>query len=172
MKTFLRQCFAGIFFGCLLVCAPVQAQEFRLGFVRIDRIFKEATSAKAAQTKLEQEFAQRDKDLLDQSALLKSMVEKFQIEATALSEVQRASRQKMLADQDRELQRKRRAFQEDLNTRQTEEWQQLLTSANTVVKQIAKAENFDLVLQDAVYVNPKHDITDKVISILNAQSTK
>ena len=30
------------------------------------------------------------------------------------------------------------------------------------------AEKYDLILQDAVYVNPKHDITDKVIKALNA----
>jgi outer membrane protein len=37
-----------------------------------------------------------------------------------------------------------------------------------VVKQVAESEKYDLVLQEAVYVNPKHDITDKVIKALNA----
>ena len=29
-------------------------------------------------------------------------------------------------------------------------------------------EKYDVVLQEAVYINPKHDITDKVIKALNA----
>jgi outer membrane protein len=29
-------------------------------------------------------------------------------------------------------------------------------------------EKYDLILQEAVYVNPKHDITDKVIKALNS----
>jgi outer membrane protein len=37
-----------------------------------------------------------------------------------------------------------------------------------VVKQVAEQEKYDVVLQEAVYVNPKHDITDKVIKALNA----
>jgi outer membrane protein len=36
------------------------------------------------------------------------------------------------------------------------------------VKQVAEAEKYDLILQEAVYINPKHDITEKVIRALNA----
>jgi outer membrane protein len=172
MNNLLGRRFTGIFFAAVLVCTQLQAQELRFGFVKTDRIFKEANSAKAAQTKLEQEFAKRDKELADQGAALKSAADKFQVEAPTLSEAQRARRQKSLAEQDRELQRTRRSFQEDLNARKNEELQQLIASANRVVKQVAEAEKYDLVLQDAVYVDPKHDITDKVLGILNAESAK
>ena len=70
-------------------------------------------------------------------------------------------------DLDRDFQRKRREFQEDLTSRKNEELQLVLERANKVVKQVAEAEKYDLVLQDAVYINPKHDITDKVIKALN-----
>jgi outer membrane protein len=73
-----------------------------------------------------------------------------------------------LSDQDREFQRKRREFQEDLNARKNEELQQVLEKANKVVKQIAEAEKYDVILQEAVYISPKHDITDKVIKIINS----
>jgi outer membrane protein len=77
-----------------------------------------------------------------------------------------------LVDQDREFQRKRREFQEDLNARKNEELQQVLERANKVVKQVAETEKYDLILQEAVYVNPKHDITDKVIKVLNSVAVK
>jgi len=35
---------------------------------------------------------------------------------------------------------------------------------------LAEAEKYDLIVQEAVYVNPKHDITDKVLKSLNAAS--
>ena len=152
--------------------AQVQAQEFRIGFVSTDRIFKEANTAKAAQAKLEQEFSKREKELVDQGATLKSMADKFEREAPTLSESQRATRQKQLVEQDRDFQRKRREFQEDLNSRKNEELQQVLERANKVVKQVAESEKYDLVLQEAVYVNAKHDITDKVIKVLNSGSVK
>ncbi|MFZ4480253.1 MAG: OmpH family outer membrane protein [Rhodoferax sp.] len=152
--------------------APVQAQEFRIGFVSTDRIFKEAGTAKAAQGKLEQEFARREKEIVDLGSTLKSMADKFEREAPTLAEGQRTSRQKQLVDQEREFQRKRREFQEDLNSRKNEELQQVLERANKVVKQVAEAEKYDLILQEAVYVNPKYDITDKVIKALNSGGVK
>jgi outer membrane protein len=85
-----------------------------------------------------------------------------------LSETQRTTRQRQLSDQDREFQRKRREFQEDLNARKNEELQQVLEKANKVVKQVAEAEKYDLILQEAVYINPKHDITEKVIKVINS----
>ena len=147
------------------VCA--QAQDFRIGFISTDRIFREANTAKAAQTKLEQEFSRREKELMDLGNTLKTNSEKLEREAPTLSEAQRVARQRQLSEQDREFQRKRREFQEDLNARKNEEFQLVLERANRVVRQVAEAEKYDLVLQEAVYINPKHDITEKVIKAIN-----
>jgi len=152
----------------LAMAMPALAEDFRVGFVNTDRVFREANSAKAAQAKLEQEFSRREKDLNDLGNTLKAASDKFDREAPTLSESQRAQRQKQLIDQDREFQRKRREFQEDLTARKNEELQQVLERANRIVKQVAEQEKYDLVLQEAVYINPKHDITDKVIKALNA----
>ncbi len=168
MKILSCNCITALMLGIAALTAPVQAQEFRIGFVNTDRIFKEATSAKAAQTKLEQEFSKREKELVDLGASLKNFNDKLEREGPTLSDSQRATRQKQLVDQDRDFQRKRREFQEDLNARKNEELQMVLERANRVVKQVAEAEKYDLVIQEAVYISPKHDITDKVIKALNA----
>lgn len=144
------------------------AQEIKIGIVNLDRIFREANTAKAAQTKLEQEFSKREKELNDVAAQVKTLSEKFEREAPTLSESQRATRQKQLVDQDRDFQRKRREFQEDLNTRKNEELQLVIERANKVVKSVAETEKYDLIVQEAVYVNPRLDITEKVIKALNA----
>jgi outer membrane protein len=165
MKYLCRQCLVFLF-GVLALAA--HADDFRVGFVNTDRIFREANTAKAAQAKLEQEFSKREKDLNALGDALKNASDKFEREAPTLSESQRAQRQKQLVDQDRDFQRKRREFQEDLNARKNEELQQILERANRVVRQVAEQEKYDLVLQEAVYINPKHDITDKVIKALNS----
>jgi len=162
---------------CLLVLGALgataaNAQEFKSGFVNTDRIFREASTAKSAQAKLEQEFAKREKDLVELGNTIKTASEKFEREAPTLSETQRGLRQKQLMDQDREFQRKRREFQEDLNTRKNEEQQVVIERANRAVKQVAETEKYDVIFQEAVYINPKHDITDKVIKSLNASAGK
>ncbi|MEY4726167.1 MAG: hypothetical protein RLZ36_794 [Pseudomonadota bacterium] len=166
MTTMTRQISLALVLGVAALCA--QAEEIRIGFINTDRIFKESNTAKQAQSKLEQEFSKREKDLVDAEKTFKAAVEKFEREAPTLSESQRISRQKQLGEQDRDFQRKRREFQEELNARKNEEFQQVLERANRVIKQVAETEKYDLVLQEAVYINPKHDITDKVLKVINA----
>jgi outer membrane protein len=168
MKFLTFRFFVSVAFTAATLTSFAQAEEFRIGFVNTDRIFREANAAKAAQAKLETEFAKREKELVDIGNTLKSASEKFEREAPTLAESQRNIRQKQLVEQDRDFQRKRREFQEDLNARKNEELQAVLERANRLVKQVAEAEKYDVVLQEAVYINPKHDITEKVIKALNA----
>lgn len=170
MKSLFRQTSLALLIGTAALATSVQAQEFKAGFVNTDRIFREANTAKTAQAKLEQEFARREKELVDIGNSLKSATEKFEREAPTMAESQRTTRQRQLVDQDRDFQRKRREFQEDLSARKNEELAQVLERANRVVKQVAEAEKYDVILQEAVYINPKHDITDKVIKALNGAS--
>jgi outer membrane protein len=157
--------------GLLAGCAvSATAQEFKVGYINTQAITTESTPAKAAQAKLEQEFSTRQKGLTDLQASLKVFGEKFERDAPTLSESQRSARQKEGAEMSRDLQRRQREFQEDLNGRRNEELQQVLDRATKAVKQVADAEKYDMVLQEVVYVNKKHDITEKVIKILNTGS--
>lgn len=150
--------------------ATAVAQDFKVGVVNVLRLTNESTPAKLAQQKLEQEFSKRQKELAEQQTNLKSLSEKFERDAPTLSETQRAARQKEYTDVGRDFQRRQREFQEDVNARRNEELQLVMEKATRAVKQVADAEKYDLVLQEAVYVNSKHDITDKVLKILNATS--
>jgi outer membrane protein len=145
-----------------------QAQEMKIGYVNSERVMREANMAKAAQAKLETEFGKREKDLADLGARLKATADKLEKDAPTLAETERSRRQRELVEQDREFQRKRREFQEDLNQRKNEELAAVLERANKVIKQIFDQEKYDLILQDAVHWSPRVDITKKVIDALNA----
>lgn len=162
--------------AALLAVAAVgaQAQEMKIGFVNSDRVLREATPAKAAQTRLEVEFSKRQKEGEDAAAKLKAAADKLDKDAPTLGEAERGRRQRDLVEQDRELQRKRREFQEDLNQRKNEELAAVVERANKVVKQIYDSEKFDLILQGdvVIFASSRVDITDKVIKALNAQGAK
>jgi outer membrane protein len=149
-----------------------KAQELKIGYVNSDRVLREAGPAKAAQAKLEAEVKKREKELGDMDARLKAAADKLEKDAPTLAESERNRRQRDLVDQDREIQRKRREFQEDINQRKNEELGQVVERANRVIKQIFETEKYDLILQEAVFAGPRADITDKVIKALNAQSGK
>jgi outer membrane protein len=148
------------------------AQELKIGYVNSDRVLREAAPAKAAQAKLETEVRKREKELSDMDARLKAAADKLEKDVPTLAEAERNRRQRDLVDQDREIQRKRREFQEDINQRKNEELGQVVERANRVIKQIFETEKYDLILQEAVFAGPRADITDKVIKALNAQGGK
>lgn len=149
------------------VMPEASAEELKIGFVSTERIFRDAAPAKAATAKLEQEFSKRDKDIQDIAAKLKSAAEKLDKDAPVLSDGERAKRQRELAEMDKDFQRRQREFREDLNQRRNEELAIVLEKANKVIRQIAEAEKFDIVLQEAVYFSTRIDMTDKVLKALN-----
>src|SRR5947208_11393707 len=166
--------FRAIAAAALLALAGVGAgaQELKIGYVNSDRVLRDAVPAKAAQAKLEAEFSKREKDLNDLAGRLKAASDKLDKDAPTLGEAERTRRQRELVDQDRELQRRRREFQEDLSQRKNEELATVVERTNRVIKQIFETEKYDLILQEAVFWSPKVDITDKVIKALNAQGGK
>jgi len=149
--------------------SAVPAQELKIGYVNSDRVLREAVPAKAAQTKLEAEFSKREKDLNDLANRLKSASDKLDKDAPTLAEAERTRRQRELVDQDRDLQRRRREFQEDLSQRKNEELATVVERTNRVIKQIFETEKYDLILQEAVYRSPRIDITEKVLKALAAE---
>jgi outer membrane protein len=151
------------------VAPAAQAQETsKVGFVSLERILRDSAAAKAAQTKLEAEFAKRSKDLQDLANRLKPAIEKLEKDGAIMSDTERTRRQREVSDQDKEFQRKQREFNEDLNQRRNEELASIVERANRVIKQISEAEKFDVVVQEAVYVNPRIDMTERVIRALNS----
>jgi len=158
---------AALLFAAFFVVSGAQAQEMKIGVVSTERIFREAAPYKAAQAKIEQEFSKRQKDLQDQAARLKAAADKLDKDAPVLSDSERVKRQRDLADMDKEFQRNQREFREDLTQRRNEEMANVIDRTNRVIKQIAEAEKYDLILQEAVYISPRIDITDKVLKALN-----
>lgn len=151
-----------------LATTPALAQELKLGYVNSERVLRDSAPAKAAQAKLEAEFGRRERELNDIRNRLKTAADKFEKDAPTLPEAEKTRRQREIVDQERDLQRKQREFQEDLNQRKNEELAAVVERANRVIRQIFETEKYDAILQEVVFAGPRVDITDKVIRALNA----
>ena len=86
-----------------------------------------------------------------------------------MSESDRRAKEQELARLSLDFQRLQREYREDLNLRRHQELQSLFERANRVIKQIAEAEKFDLILQEAVYRSPRIDITERVLKALASE---
>jgi outer membrane protein len=163
-----KQGVAALVAVALMASTPLAvAQEAKIGVVVLERILRDSAAAKAAQQKLEAEFAKRDRELQDMGARLKTGAERFEKDAPVMTETDRVRRQRELAELDREFQRKQREFREDFNQRRNEELQSIIERTNRIIRQMAEQDKYDLIVQEAVYFNPRIDITEKVLRALN-----
>ncbi|HUH92969.1 MAG TPA: OmpH family outer membrane protein [Casimicrobiaceae bacterium] len=147
--------------------ASAQGNDYKIGFVNTERLFREAAPAKRAQAKLEREFAGRDADIQKLNKQVRDLQALLEKDGVTMAETERRNKERDLANMSRDLQRLQREFREDLNLRRNEELAAVQERANKVIQQIAEAEKFDLILQDpVVYASGRIDITDKVIKAL------
>lgn len=144
----------------------VEAAELKIGFIDAERVNRESAPAERASKQLEKEFAPRAQELQRREAQIKSMQAQLEKEAMTMSESDRRAKEQELARISLDFQRMQREYREDLNLRRNQELAALFERANRVIKQIAEAEKYDLILQEAVYRNPRIDITDKVLKAL------
>ena len=151
----------------LIGLSQAAVAETKIGFVNSDRVMREAAPAVRAQQRLEKEFEKRDDELQRMAKDLKAMQENLEREGATMAESDRRNKERAVNDINRDFQRKQREFREDLNQRRNEELASVLDKANRSVKDIAEKENYDIIFQEAVFANPRIDITDKVIKALS-----
>lgn len=156
----------------LMLAAGARAAEVKIGVVSVQRVLNESAVGSRAIKKIEREFSGRDQEIQKLIKQARDVQTQLERDAVTLSETERQKRERELASLNREVQRAQREFREDLNLRRNEETALLFQKIDKIIKQIAEAEKFDLILQreQIVYGSPAIDITERVMKTLDAEN--
>jgi outer membrane protein len=149
--------------------APALAADAKIGFVNTEKLLREAPLSVAAQKKLEREFAARDQELQKMAKQARDLQAQLDKDGVTMSDSDRKNKERDLGNLNRDLQRQGREFREDLNLRRNEELGQIQERARKAIQDIARAEKFELIVEQAVYFDPKIDITDRVMKSLGGK---
>ncbi len=150
----------------LLLVSTGAMAEGKIGFVNSQRILNDAPQAARAKKKIEKDFEKRDQELQRIAKQLQGLQETMDKNSVTMAESERRAKEREFGELNRDFQRKQREFREDLSQRQNEEMASIFERVNKIIKQIAEAEKYDIIFQEAVYANPRIDITEKVIKAL------
>jgi outer membrane protein len=154
----------------LFAASSMAVADTKVGFVNTERLLREAPLSVTAQKKLEKEFSNREQELQKMAKQARDLQTQLDKDGVTMSETDRKNKERDLANLNREFQRQSREFREDLNLRRNEELGQIQERARKVIIDIAKAEKYDIILEQAVvYVDPKSDITDRVMKALGGK---
>lgn len=151
-----------LFLGLLLTMTQSYA-DLKIGFVNIPAVLEKAPQAEKAKKRLELEFSPRDKQLAAQQKEIQNMDEKMAKDQAIMGESARTNLEKDILNKKRDVKRAQQEFSEDFNIRRNEELSKLQRRIIEAIREIAKTQNFDLLLTDGViYASDTIDITSQV----------
>jgi outer membrane protein len=163
-----KQLAVSLILASAFAAAPTLANT-KIGFVNTEKLLREAPLSVAAQKKLEREFATRDQELQKLAKQARDLQAQLDKDGVTMSDSERKAKERDLSNLNRDLQRQGREFREDLNLRRNEELGQIQERARKAIQEIARAEKFDLIVEQAVFVDPKSDITERVMKALGGK---
>lgn len=153
-----------------LISFNVVAQASKIGYVNAQRIESESAMTQRFIEQIKQDFAPRErelKELQQKGALLEQELER---DGAQMQAGERQTRQKRLTELVQQFEQMRRAYAEELEVRRREARSLLFERINAIIKAIAEAEKFDLIVQQAVYGAAEIDITQRVLAELEKQA--
>ena len=154
----------------LLGVGSLAHAEMKVGVIDLAQLLREAPQARDLRESLEADLEQRKRTLAREETTFTQRKESFDREAPSLSPERREQAERELLVAQRELIRKRRQFEEELQARRMEGLREIDRSVTRVIRQLAEREKFDLILSEGVlYASPRMDITAKVIQELQGK---
>lgn len=150
-----------------LSAIAVSAAELKVGYVQVDKILQEAPQTSESGKKLEREFSPRTQELERMQKQIRDQEASLDKDGLTMSETERRNKERDVANNKLEFQRKQRELREDINLRKNEELSVLQDRINKAVTAVAETEGYDLVVYSGVaFASKKVDITDKVLKSL------
>jgi len=156
-----------LFFVLICAAANAYSASIKIAYVNAVKVIEDAPQAKRALAKLEAEFRPRDEKIVETTNKIKELEDRLNKEAIAINASERRGIEKKLLILKRNLKRESQEFREDYNLRRNEELASLQKLVYRVIVDIAKKENYDLVVHEAtLYASKKIDITNMVLKKL------
>lgn len=152
--------------GLLVLCASATAQEVRIGYVDMERLFNAAPQVVDTRESLDREFSPRNESLLADETRLENLEAEL-ARATDLTAEERFEREREIRNLQRSIDRRREDLAEELRFRTNAEKKELQETIEVAVNQIAESGDFDLILTSPVaYASDRIDVTDRVLQWL------
>ena len=141
----------------------------KIGVINVGRLLEQSPQSALVSKKLQDEFGPRQRDIEAMAQRLKTRQETFTRDAPVMSEEERLNLERQIRDGQRDLERTQNEYIEDLNVRRNEEVGRLQREVLQKVQEYARAQQYDLVLADAIFVSTAVDITEAVLAALKPQ---
>lgn len=154
----------------LLLAAGSASAALKIAVIRSGAVVQNSPQYLAAEKSIKAEFGKRKDKIEAKAKKLSEDMQNFQKNADVMTPDQRVKKQNELLTRRNDLKYEESKFKQDLQKRDQQATQNMMSRIKAVITQIAKQDGYDLVLQDPVYTVPSIDITDQVLKQLKKES--
>jgi outer membrane protein len=138
----------------------LQAQPLKIGYINIDHLVSSSPQFIQANQTIIKEFQPQERQLLALSKQIQLLTDTFNKNSKTLTQSERKTEIEKIANLERQLKQQARILKKQLNLKNVQELSKIQDLINQVIKQVAKDQNFDLILyQKVAYVSNKINIT-------------
>jgi len=165
----MKHVFPGILLLCAMSLHPAAAQPLRIGYIDGPRIENDSKLAFDIAESLRREFAAREQEVRGMEARVKAL----QSQLPGIKDPrERETKEREFQTLAQRFEQQARGFVDDLERRKAEERRKYFQEVTQIVVQLAEAQKFDLVVQDAVFASKAVDLTEVVIKALGGPAPK
>ena len=167
----MKQYFRVVFGVTLLLCLqqPAAADEIKIGFVDPVRLLELSPQGERALRLLEEEFRPRDKVLIDLREKILEMERDLERNRLVMQIGDVQKEQREIDTLKRKLKREQAEAREDYNLRRNEELGKLQRLVRETIVEVAKEDGFDLIVEQAVFVSERINLTERVLERLQSE---
>jgi outer membrane protein len=148
----------------------VQARELKIGTVSLQTVLERAPQVKQFQADLEKEMSLRAQEIKSKDKKLQSLTEQHTRDAAIMSEERRQEMEREIIELQRDTNRSKEEFREDMNLAKSRELKKLQKLIIEALDALGTEQNFDLIIQDPLFAADSLDVTEQVLKKLEVKN--
>jgi len=174
MRFERRICWGFVFFLATSLAGlgvrPVSAQEMlKVGFVDLERVRDEYQAYQSALAQIKATKEQEQTDLDEMVANFDKQVKNYELKEGLIPEEEQKNELEELKRKYESLAETHQTMSRQLEAKSRQALKPLLDQMKTAIEQVSASQNYHLIFwkKDLAYSDPRLDITDQVLAVLN-----
>lgn len=145
----------------------------KVGYIDLQRVIRESQAGKSARVSFEREFQEKRNIIEQKKQRLDSLKQDFLSQGTIKSEQGTKDKAEQIEQLEKEYNRTRDDFRDELQRRDLELTQKILSELENVIKQIGDSDGYSLIFEKTeagiVFAGKGVDLTDKLIQAYDSR---
>jgi len=164
------------FIMVLLAVSVVAAEEYKIGYVDLQRALNESSAGKQAKEKFTAEVKRAESDILRKKEEVEKLGASLEKQSSMLKDEARADKEKQFIQLQKDYERKVKDAKDELQIKDAQLTKGILEDLVTIIKKYGKENKYTIIFEKSetvlLYATESIDLTEKILSLYDSQAKK